>query len=151
MSARTFHRDGSQPNARQVFVFGSNLSGIHGAGAAKAAHQFYGALWGVGEGRTGRSYALPTVRHNIAGPLPLKEIQQAVARFIECASNNPETNFFVTRVGCVLAGYGDAQIAPMFRDAPLNCSLPDTWIPFFENHASICSTADAIEAGLPPL
>jgi len=124
---RQYHADGSAPKAGQVFVFGSNLSGIHGGGAARAAHKLYGAVWGVGEGPTGESYALPTVREHIAGPLPLSEIQAAVERFLTHAHHNPESSFLVTRVGCVLAGYSDADIAPMFRDAPANCSLPDTW------------------------
>ncbi len=124
---RRYHVDASAPAVGQIFVFGSNLSGIHGAGAAKAAHQHYGAVWGVGEGFTGQSYALPTVRENIAGPLPLPEINAAVDRFLTFAHHNPESNFLVTRVGCVLAGYSDEEIAQMFADAPLNCSLPETW------------------------
>ncbi len=132
---RTFHQDGSQPARGQVFVFGSNLSGYHGGGAARAAHQLYGAEWGVAEGRTGQSYALPTVKAQIAGPLSLDEIKAAVERFLHHAATHPEDSFFVTRVGCVLAGRKDADIAPMFRDAPLNCSLPDTWRPFFKEPA----------------
>lgn len=124
-----YHKDGSQPDENQVFVFGSNLSGIHGAGAAKAAHLKYGAWWGVGEGPMGQSYALPTVRLQIAGPLSLEEIKKAVDRFIDYAKSKPEQEFLVTRVGCVLAGYKDLDIAPMFTDAPGNCSMPDTWKP----------------------
>ncbi len=63
------------------------------------------------------------------GPLPLEEIEKAAERFLLYAFNNPELDFLVTRVGCVLAGYSDAQIAPMFANAPVNCSLPDTWAP----------------------
>lgn len=124
---RTFHKDGSRPESGQIFLFGSNLSGIHGAGAAKAAHRDYGAAWGVAEGLTGRSYALPTVQRNIAGPLPLSDIKESVGRFLEFANAHPEFSFFVTRVGCVLAGHNDSDIAPMFSSAPENCSLPDTW------------------------
>jgi hypothetical protein len=124
---RTYHPDGSSPKPGQVFVFGSNLSGYHGGGAALAAHQHYGAEWGIAEGRTGQSYAIPTVKENIAGPLSLDEIRAAVERFLHYAATHPEESFLVTRVGCVLAGHKDADIAPMFRDAPLNCSLPDTW------------------------
>ncbi len=124
---RTYHADGSKPSAGQVFVFGSNLSGIHGGGAARAAHEHYGAEWGVAEGPTGRSYAIPTVKEHIAGPLSLDAIRLGVRRFLARASANPETQFLVTRVGCVLAGHKDADIAPMFSSAPDNCSLPDTW------------------------
>ena len=70
MNTRIYHPDGSAPAPDQVFVFGSNLSGIHGGGAAQAAHELYGARWGVAEGRTGRCYAIPTVRARIAGPPP---------------------------------------------------------------------------------
>lgn len=125
--ARKFHRDGSSPAPHQVFVFGSNLSGIHGAGAARAAHQHYDAEWGVAEGMTGRSYAIPTVTKNIAGPLSLEVIAGHVRTFIAFATAHPDTEFFVTRIGCGLAGHKDSDIAPLFASAPANCSLPDTW------------------------
>jgi hypothetical protein len=125
--SRAFHPDGSSPTLGQVFVFGSNLSGIHGAGAARAANHRYGAEWGVSEGRTGWTYAIPTVQENIAGPLGLPAISTAVERFLRYAATHPEDSFLVTRIGCVLAGHTDKDFAPMFRDAPLNCSLPDTW------------------------
>ena len=129
---RVFHADGSQPAAGQVFVFGSNMSGYHGGGAARAAHQLYGAEWGVAEGRTGRSYAIPTVKAQIAGPLGLDAIRLAVSSFLHHAATHPEDSFLVTRVGCGLAGHMDEDIAPMFRDAPLNCSLPQPWRVYVE-------------------
>lgn len=139
MTGRTFHIDGTAPDPQQVFVFGSNLSGIHGGGAARAAHQFYGAVWGATEGLTGHSYAIPTVQAQIAGPLLLVEIREAVARFLGFAAAHPEMDFFVTRIGCGLAGHRDADMAPMFAHAPLNCSLPDTWEPLLEDarHAAL--------------
>lgn len=124
---RKFHADGTPPKPGQVFVFGSNLSGIHGAGAARAAHQFYGATWGVASGLMGQSYAIPTVKARIAGALSLEQIAEHVAIFLAFAEANPQTEFLVTRVGCGLAGHRDADIAPMFSGAPFNCSLPDTW------------------------
>lgn len=132
MSLYKYHRDGSQPAPNQIFVFGSNLSGIHGAGAAKAAWLDYGAVRGVGEGLTGHSYALPTVRLGIAGPLPLFFIKEAVDRFINYALNTPDHEYFVTRIGCGLAGYHDSEIAPLFKNVPPNCSLPVTWQPYLE-------------------
>ena len=129
---RRYHVDGSPPNAGEVFVFGSNLSGLHVGGAARAAHDLYGALWGVAEGRERMSYAIPTVQKNIAGPLPLQDIKMAVERFLRYAYFKKERWFFVTRVGCVLAGHRDADIAPMFSAAPPNCSLPDPWQQFLE-------------------
>jgi hypothetical protein len=127
-----YHFDGASPKANQIFVFGSNLSGIHGGGAAKAAHQHYGAEWGVAEGLTGKSYAIPTVKARIAGPLSVEQIGEAVERFIEFAEMNPDVRFLVTRIGCGLAGHNDADIAPMFAKAPDNCSLPQNWKLFVE-------------------
>lgn len=126
------HVDGSKPTETQIFVFGSNLSGYHGGGAARAAHDLYGAEWGVAEGLTGRSYALPTVDYHIAGPLSLEKIAEAVGRFLAFAALHPDLEFFVTRVGCGLAGHRDADVAPMFRTAPQNCSLPDVWLTYFK-------------------
>lgn len=125
--SRKYHADGSSPTPGQVFVFGSNLSGLHGGGAARAAHQFYGATWGSASGLMGHSYAIPTVQAHIAGPLSLEQIAEHVAAFLAFAEANPQTEFLVTRVGCGLAGHQDHDIAPMFAGAPLNCSLPETW------------------------
>src|SRR5690606_613349 len=121
-----YHKDGSAPPEDRIFVFGSNLSGIHGGGAARAAHQFYGAEWGVAEGLTGRCYALPTVNKNISGSLYLKDIRENVETFVKVTQEHPELKWFVTRVGCVLAGYTNADIAPMFRGA-INCSFAEQW------------------------
>ena len=135
MSARKFHRDGSAPELTQLFVFGSNLSGIHGAGAARAAYDHYGAEWGVAEGLTGESYAIPTVAARIAGPISLADISDSVNRFIEFAKATPAAEFFVTRIGCGLAGHRDQDIAPMFAGAPSNCSLPDTWAQYIKGES----------------
>lgn len=124
---RTYHADGAAPAAHQVFVFGSNLSGFHAGGAARAAHELHGAEWGVGEGRTGNAYAIPTVGANFGGPLTLSDIRRAVEIFLHHAAIHPEDAFLVTRVGCGIAGHKDEDIAPMFRDAPFNCSLPEPW------------------------
>lgn len=109
-----------------VFVFGSNLAGIHGAGAALDAVRKYGAVHGVGTGLRGDSYAIPTKDEHI-DTLPLDWIESYVAVFLTFAAAHPERQFFVTRIGCGLAGYTDAQIGPMFRGAPSNCELPHGW------------------------
>ena len=109
-----------------IFVFGSNLAGRHGAGAALFARNNYGALYGQGVGRQGNSYAIPTKDYRI-NTLPLETIQGYVNEFLLYARNHPELDFRVTRIGCGLAGYNDAQIAPMFTNAPSNCSLPEGW------------------------
>lgn len=108
-----------------VFVFGSNLAGRHGRGAALAARNEHGAVYGVGEGRTGQSYAIPTKDENLR-PRSLSEIQVSVERFIEYAKQNPDCEFVVTRIGCGLAGFDSSEIAPMFFGAPENCKMP-TW------------------------
>ena len=109
-----------------IFVFGSNLAGRHGAGAALCARNNYGAVYGQGVGRQGYSYAIPTKDCRI-NTLPLETIQGYVNEFLLYARNHPELDFQVTRIGCGLAGYNDAQIAPMFTNAPSNCSLPEGW------------------------
>lgn len=117
-----------------VFVFGSNRAGIHGAGAALFARRHLGALRGVGEGpmpdeRNPRCYALPTkdlIRKTLR-PLPLDQIAAHVLTFRVFALSRPDLTFYVTRVGCGLAGYTDVDIAPLFRGAPVNCDLPEGW------------------------
>lgn len=109
-----------------VFVFGSNLAGAHGAGAALEAADHFGAEMGVGEGPTGQAYALPTKDEHIE-TLPPEEIIISVENFLEYAELHPELTFFVTRVGCGLAGLKEEDIAPLFADAPENCILPEGW------------------------
>lgn len=109
-----------------IFVFGSNLAGRHGAGAALSARLHHGAIYGQGIGRQGNSYGIPTKDANIK-TLPLKEIKEHVDMFIAYARRNQEETFQVTRIGCGLAGYKDHEIGPMFANAPLNCELPPEW------------------------
>lgn len=113
------------PGPNRVFVFGSNLAGIHGAGAARDAYDHYGAIWGKGEGLQGQSYAIPTKDEKIR-TLPLHLVAGYVERFLVCARRS-NLIFFITRIGCGLAGYTDKDIAPMFVDAPENCELPHGW------------------------
>ena len=122
-----------------IFVFGSNKAGIHGAGAAKLAHQKFGAEWGVGEGITGGPdtlcYALPTKGYKIE-KISNHEIKMAVTRFIDVAEYWAlrGAEFKVTRVGCGLGGKLDSEIAPMFRDAPDNCLFDEYWKPWLDTH-----------------
>ena len=111
---------------KKIFVFGSNLAGRHGKGAALTAYRERGAVYGQGVGLQGTSYAIPTKDENL-NTLPLHKIQRYVDNFVKFAVLNPEMKFEVTRIGCGLAGYEDAEIAPMFRDAPDNCILPVGW------------------------
>lgn len=109
-----------------IFVFGSNLAGRHGKGAALTAMQAFGAIYGRGEGLQGRSYAIPTKDGQLR-PLQLGEVEAGVKRFIEEATTRPGLTFNVTRIGCGLAGFKDEEIAPMFKDAPGNCRFSAKW------------------------
>lgn len=122
----TFHRDGTLPAKDEVFVFGSNLAGIHGAGAARVAVESFGAVYGAGMGLMGKCYAIPTKSMYIQ-TLSIHEIAFYVRQFREFATFHRETPFFVTRVGCGLAGYMDSQIAPLFYESPPNCSFAESW------------------------
>jgi len=117
-----------------IFVFGSNLAGIHGAGAALFAKNNHGALLGQGIGRQGNSYGIPTKDSHIE-TLPLKDIKVFVDQFLQYAKDNPNLKFQVTRIGCGLAGYTDQQIAPMFSGAPKNCLMPASWVPLIGGEA----------------
>ena len=105
--------------AGEVFVFGSNIQGAHGGGAAWFAHKHFGAQWGVGEGLTGRTYALPTMEGKAS-------MKAAVDRFVACARQHPELTFLVTAVGCGIAGYTPEEVAPLFKEAT---SLENVYLP----------------------
>lgn len=108
----------------EIFVFGSNLEGIHGRGAAKLARERFGARYGIGQGMTGRCYALPTKGYNIE-TLSLAKIYDQVHELRLCVLSMPLNIFLVTEIGCGLAGYSPGQIAPLFDFAiPDNMALP---------------------------
>ena len=109
-----------------IFVFGSNMAGRHGAGAARVALKQHGAVYGNGLGHQGNSYALPTKDINIQ-TLDLVDIKAFVYLFIQYAEFNPQLEFQVTRIGCGLAGLKDSDIAPMFKGAPANCYFDNAW------------------------
>lgn len=111
----------------RYFVFGSNRLGVHGAGAAWYAVSRLGARPGIGEGVSGRTYALPTC--SMPGvPLTLDEVRVHVERFLRVARAMSEARFFVSAVGCGIAGFREEQVAPLFADAPANCDLPPTFL-----------------------
>ena len=103
-----------EPN--EVFVFGSNLGGRHGAGAARLARE-WGAVWGNPVGLQGRTYAIPTVDASVRNTLSLEEIRPYADEFIQFARLHPELTFLLTDVGCGLAGLRADEVAPLFREA----------------------------------
>jgi hypothetical protein len=109
-----------------VFVFGSNLAGRHGKGAALWARQHRGAIYGRGVGLQGNSYAIPTKDQQLR-VLPLDAIHPYVGEFVDFARSRPDLSFELTPIGCGLAGYRPEQIAPMFSGAPTNVILPEAF------------------------
>lgn len=108
----------------EIFVFGSNLDGLHAGGAARIAVQKFGAVWGQGVGLQGQSYAIPTMQGGV------ETIKPYVDQFIDFAKEHPELTFLVTRIGCGIAGFQDRVIAPLFADAITvpNIILPRQWV-----------------------
>lgn len=106
-----------------IFVFGSNEVGRHGKGAALEAYKNHGAIMGKGVGHMGTCYGIPTVHNPVLRQirqLPLFAIQSYVQDFLRYAIDRPHLSFWVTRIGCGLAGYRDEEIAPFFKSAPKN-------------------------------
>lgn len=113
----------TQLKENEIFVFGSNLHGLHGGGAARVAYNKFGAIWGVGVGIQGKSYGIPTMHGGI------RHIQPYVDEFIIFAEEHPDLFFLVTRIGCGIAGFKDEEIAPLFARATTleNVALPQTF------------------------
>lgn len=112
----------------EIFVFGSNIQGRHSGGAARAAMHRFGAEWGKGEGVQGQSYAIPSMGG-------MEQMRNAILAFIRFAKCNPHLRFLVTRIGCGSAGYNDADIAPLFKEAIHvdNIALPITFWQFIKS------------------
>ena len=104
----------------EIFVFGSNLAGMHGGGAARAAFNHFGAIWGQGVGLQGQSYAIPTMHGGV------RQIQPYVDEFIIFAEEHPDLHFFVTPIGCGIAGFKPEEIAPLFARVK---ALENVWLP----------------------
>ena len=107
----------------EIFVFGSNLAGMHGGGAAWVAYRKFGAIMGQGVGLQGRSYGIPTMQGGV------ETIKPYVDEFIEFARSRQDLTFLVTRIGCGIAGFTDEEIAPLFEKAHevANIVLPPGW------------------------
>lgn len=112
---------------KKMFVFGSNLSGRHGAGSAHHAYKNCGALYGCGIGPQGDSYAIPT-KDEFIQSMDLERIAIHVRNFIDYAKDHPELDFEVVKIGCGLAGFKSEEIAPMFKGYPDNCQMPPEFV-----------------------
>ena len=126
-----------KPN--EIFVFGSNLAGMHGGGAARIAMEQFGAVWGEGVGLQGQSYAIPTMQGGV------DTIKPYVDEFIAFAKVHPEYTFYVTRIGCGIAGFTDDQIAPLFEHAMdvQNILLPEEFAQIINDaHERFCESFD---------
>ena len=108
----------------EIFVFGSNLAGRHAGGAARVARERFGAVMGQGVGLQGQSYAIPTMQGGV------ETIKPYVDEFIELAREWDQTTFYVTRIGCGIAGFKDSEIAPLFAEALdlYNVRLPESFV-----------------------
>ena len=113
-----FHINSLAPN--EIFVFGSNLAGMHAGGAARIAVEHFGAIMGQGVGLQGQSYAIPTMQGGVNTILPYVE------EFIRFADSHPELTFLVTRIGCGIAGFTPREIAPLFAGA---INIPNIHLP----------------------
>ena len=113
-----------------IFVFGSNLQGMHGGGAARTAYKKFGAVMGQGVGFQGQSYAIPTMQGGI------ETIKPYVDQFIEFARECDQNTFWITRIGCGIAGFTDEEIAPLFDEAYdlYNVRLPKSFSDIIERN-----------------
>lgn len=123
---------------RRCFVFGSNLEGIHGAGAALYAVKHWGAQHGMGVGPQGQAYAIPT-KITLKEICTLAQIKQYVNDFIAYAKTSKNTQFLLTKIGCGYAGYSQKEIAPLFKNAPDNVVLVD------DNGDTVCKASDWLQ------
>ena len=120
-----------KPN--EVFVFGSNLQGIHAGGAARIAQERFGAVWGQGVGMQGQSYAIPTMQGGV------ETIEPYVEEFMDYAFRHRELTFLVTRIGCGIAGFTAEEIAPLFLKVIdlENVILPKDFVEIMHQHPRV--------------
>lgn len=110
----------------QIFVFGSNEAGRHGAGAARQAAETFGAEYGVGEGPTGRCYAFPSLDSRFQRR-SLLQLERSRDLLYQACYRDPHLEFLLTKVGCGLAGFSEATMRALFTNAPPNLVLPEDW------------------------
>ncbi|WP_194419978.1 A1S_2505 family phage non-structural protein [Microbacterium abyssi] len=110
----------------EIFVFGSNAGGLHGGGAARVAHERFGAVWGEGHGHHGQSYAIDTMSG-------LDVLASEANDFVAYAAARPDLRFLLTPVGCGIAGYTPEEVAPLFTGLPDNVTVPASFAPYLRS------------------
>lgn len=123
----------SELKENEIFVFGSNLAGAHGGGTARLAYERFGAVWGEGVGLHGQTYAIPTMQGGV------DTIQPYVNAFIRFAKEHTNLTFFVTRIGCGIAGFRNEEIAPLFKEAihVANIILPKEFVEYLVSDSKL--------------
>lgn len=131
----------------EIFVFGSNLAGQHLGGAARVAREKFGAVMGKGVGLQGQSYAIPTMQGGV------ETIEPYVNEFIQFAKSHPELKFYVTRIGCGIAGFSDKEIAPLFNRAfdLANVVLPESFYGIIQHGRDVESETSGMEFKCIPI
>lgn len=114
-----------------IFVFGSNLAGLHSVDIPLFAKQFFGAEFGIGWGLTGRTFAIP-VKDRFIRFLPLNQIKLYVDMFKTLTHSQPNMKFWVSHLGIERRGYRHSQIAPLFKNCNTNCVFPEHWKPYLK-------------------
>ncbi|MEI0579594.1 hypothetical protein [Brachyspira pilosicoli] len=119
----------------EVFVFGSNTEGMHAGGAARMAMN-WGAIYGKAFGLQGKTFAIPTVDYTRSGKMSIDEIKKYVDEFLDFTIKNKDKKFFVTEIGCGIAGFKVSEIAPLFREALeySNVYLPERFINYLKEN-----------------
>lgn len=110
----------------EYFVFGSNIFGLHYGGAAKLAHEKFNAEWGIGEGLTGSCYAFPTLYSDLSQRSKIG-LETSRNKLYSTARSLSEKTFFLTKVGCGIAGFQEDYMRDLFRDSPRNIIKPVNW------------------------
>lgn len=131
---RIYHENMTLPKKESnvIFVFGDNDKGIHGKGAARVALNKFGAIWGKSPNQlVGNSYGISTKKspHKY---MSLEKATKNILNFVEFTKEHPELFFFITEVGCHLAGFKESEIAPLFKECGSNCSLSINWKKYYE-------------------
>jgi len=128
------HPDGTLPDhadCDNIFVFGSNATGEHFGGAARVAHELFGARWGHISGFCGHSYAIATMRLREEDPRAPK-LKPQLEVFRTFVRHMPNQLFFLTRVGCGIACYPDREVIRLLGPVMPNISYPDVWVPLIQ-------------------